>query len=135
MGTVFAVNHSCANFFGFQKQEINNNNVNMLMPFPFNKIHDDILRNFITNGNTDQLTNREKTLYGKNKYGYIFQFMLAIKPVYHALKDGLQFIGIIRKEKLLRTQAYLILNDEGVIKELSPTCLTVLGIDLKMITL
>lgn len=105
------------------------------MPFPFNKIHDDILRNFITNGNTDQLTNREKTLYGKNKYGYIFQFMLAIKPVYHALKDGLQFIGIIRKEKLLRTQAYLILNDEGVIKELSPTCLTVLGIDLKMITL
>lgn len=58
-------------------------------------------------------------VYGKNKSQYIFAISLNIKPVYHALKDGNEFFGVFKKEKMIKNLAYLHVNDKGIIKDIS----------------
>ena len=83
-----------------------------MQPFIYSKFHDDILKRYLESNET-VMSNKDKAIYGKNKSGYIFPIMLHIKPVYHALKDGVEFLAIFRKEKMLRNYAYLITTAEG----------------------
>lgn len=54
------------------------------------------------------MINKTKEVFGKHKTGYIFPVTILIKPIFHTLKDGMEFLAIFRKEKSLKNIAYLI---------------------------
>jgi len=39
--------------------------------------------------------------------------------VYHALKDGNEFFGVFKKEKMIKNLAYVHINEKGIIKDIS----------------
>lgn len=58
-------------------------------------------------------------MFGKNKSGYIFPVSLHIKPIFHALKDGMEFLGIFKKEKNIKNFAFAISSFDNQIKDIS----------------
>jgi hypothetical protein len=95
-------------------------NISNFMPMIYAKFHDDILKNSISEMNQKSKNlSRDKVVYGKNKYGYIFQSLLQIKPVVHSMKDQMEYIGIIKKEKLIKNSGFLVADEEGVVKDIS----------------
>ena len=40
-------------------------------------------------------------------------------PGYHNLKEGMDFVGIIKKEKIARSICYIIFNFDGLINDIS----------------
>lgn len=134
LGQIVSINLSCASLFGYSKTELLNKNVTNIQPIIYAKHHDDILKRYLETNETT-ISNKDKPLFGKNKAGYIFPIILHVKPVYHALKDGIEFFSLFRKEKMLRNYAYLIISQDGQIKDISASCLNILGIDQKTINL
>jgi hypothetical protein len=49
----------------------------------------------------------------------LFALNIIVKPVYHALKDGVEFFGLFKKEKITKNLAYIICNYDGMIKDIS----------------
>ena len=39
--------------------------------------------------------------------------------MYHALKDGNEFFGVFKKEKMIKNLAYVHINEKGIIKDIS----------------
>jgi hypothetical protein len=39
---------------------------------------------------------------GKHRNSYIFRFTVMLRPVYHVLKEGVEFVANIKKEKLIK---------------------------------
>jgi len=134
LGQIVACNLQCSSTFGYSKSELLHKNVTVLMPYVFSKYHDEILKRVLVT-NEETISNKDRIVYGKAKSGYVIQLILHVKPAYHALKEGVEFIGIFRKEKQLKVDAILVINNEGIIKDISASCLNILGIDQKSINL
>ncbi len=64
------------------------------MPSLYSKYHDNFLNKFKETGKAN-LINNERILFGKHKNGYIFPFRVLLKPVTHALKEGIEFVANI----------------------------------------
>lgn len=106
-------------------------NISNFMPMTYAKYHDDILKNSTSEMDPKSKNlSKDKVVYGKNKYGYIFQSLLQIKPVVHSLKDQMEYIGIIKKEKLIKNSGFLVADEEGVIKDISSSNLFFLHLRL-----
>lgn len=66
--------------FGYNKGEFTNKKVNDIMPRTYGAIHDQILENYqITN--IPKMMNKDRSIWGKSKSGYLFPFTILIKPV------------------------------------------------------
>lgn len=120
--------------FGYYKNEIQNKNINSLMPFIFSKIHDDILKMFLET-NELNISNKERYIYGKHKNGYAFNFLILIKPVQLALNDGIVLLAIMKKEKNIRNIATVLCTTEGLIKDLTSSAINIIGLDIKTINM
>ncbi|EAS00830.2 PAS domain S-box protein (macronuclear) [Tetrahymena thermophila SB210] len=134
IGQILTLNLSCSSMFGYSKTELLNKNVNILMPQIYQKHHEDILKRYVET-NESTFINKDKQVYGKNKSGYIFPVIIHIKPIFHALKDGMEFLGIFRKEKNVKNFAYALATYDNQIRDISSSCLNILGIDHKTISL
>jgi len=107
MGQIMTLNLSSCCLFAYAKTDLLNKNVNVLMPSIFAKHHDEILKRY-TETSESTFINKDKLVYGKNKSGYIFPLIIQIKPIYHALKDGMEFLAVFRKEKTMKNMAYIV---------------------------
>ncbi|EGR29625.1 PAS domain S-box family protein [Ichthyophthirius multifiliis] len=134
IGQIISTNLSCVSLFGYAKTELLNKNVSFLMPFVYAKYHDQILKRYIET-NEGTMINKDKIVYGKNKNGYVFPITINIKPIFQALKYGMEFIAIFKKEKIVKNYAVAIATPEYLIKDISSNSLNILGIDLKTISL
>lgn len=47
--------------------------------------------------------------------------------MYHALKDGNEFFGVFKKEKMIKNLAYIHVNEKGIIKDISASKLSQLA--------
>lgn len=127
---VYAINMSAASLFGFDKSELINKKINNVMPSLYGVHHDDFLKRFLDTSEST-LLNKERILFGKHKNGYIFPFIVLLRPVYHVLKDGVEFVATIKKEKKIKDVAYLVCNKDLILEDISTSCINLLGLDLK----
>jgi hypothetical protein len=51
------------------------------------------------------------------------------------LKDGVEFVGTLKKEKRIRDVSYLVCNKELIVEDLSAACINLIGIDMKALSL
>jgi len=54
-----------------------------------------------------------------------------LRPVYHVLKEGVEFVATIKKEKRVREVAYIVCNKELIVEDISSSSINLLGLDLK----
>lgn len=131
---ITGINLSAASLFGYNKTELTNRKLNVLMPQAYAKFHDAFIENYISNNeNKSGLTSKERMVFGKHKSNYIFPFYITIKAVPSVLQ-GIQFISTLRVEKNLKNAGYVLTLPDGSIDAISSSCINLLKIDLKMIT-
>jgi len=133
-GIITGINLAAASLFGYNKTELLNRKVNVLMPQVFSKYHDSFMENYLNTGESVMVgKNKEKMVFGKNKSNYIFPVYLSIKAA-TSIIQGIQFIATFRVEKNFKSAAYVLTNPDGTIDGVSSSCINILKFDLKAIT-
>jgi len=121
---------AAASLIGYDKNEIMNKKVNNIMPLLYARYHDDFLKRFLDT-NEATLLNKERQLLGKNKNLYLQPINVLLRPVYHVLKEGVEFVATFKRDKKIKDVAYLVCNKDYLVEDITSTCITLLGIDLK----
>ena len=130
---ITGINLAAASLFGYNKTELINRKVNVLMPQVYSKYHDSFIENYMNNNESKLAnTNKEKLVFGKNKSNYIFPVYITIKAV-PSILQGIQFIATFRIEKNFKNAAYVLTHPDGSIDSISSSCINLLKVDLKMI--
>jgi len=133
-GVISGVNLAAASLFGYAKSELIGRKVNTLMPQVYAKYHDDFLENYLNNESAFNAKNKERFVFGKNKSNYIFPVYLNIKAV-QSIIQGIQFVATFRVEKNFKSTAYVLTAPNGAIDAVSSSCINVLKMDTKFITM
>ncbi len=92
-GTIQTANPATTRLFGFEKNEMLGQNVNMLMPSPFQEQHDGYLANYLKTGEA-KIIGIGREVIGKRKDGSTFPMHLAVSEL--AVGDQILFAGIVR---------------------------------------
>ena len=109
-GRIEEVNESALKMFGFNKQELINKNVHILMPSPDRENHDGYIQAY-QKTKVPKIIGIGREVMGKKKSGEVFPFHLAVSEV--VLNDRVIFTGIVhdltdvknaQKEQLLLTE-------------------------------
>jgi hypothetical protein len=56
-----------------------------------------------------------------------------LRPVQKSMTDTLEYFMRFSREKVFRNMAYLFCDAEGVVKDISASCIAILGLDYKVI--
>lgn len=77
------------------------------MPEIISRHHNDILKRYADSAenNISVIHRNNNIVFGKTKSGFIFPINLKIIPIYHAVKDETEFLGILRRNKIFKNQA------------------------------
>lgn len=87
------LNQAAIKIFGYEKEELLDNNVNILIPHPHHLKHDDYVKNHDKDIQT-KIVNKDRELYGLHKNGKFIPISLTVTKV--EIKDELYFIGNIK---------------------------------------
>jgi PAS domain S-box-containing protein len=77
-GQIVALNQAGASMFWYNKSELINQKIQILMPKMYAKHHDTFLENFLNNGDVKNHV-KERIVFTKNKAGYISPVSLQIR--------------------------------------------------------
>lgn len=113
LGIVTGVNLSCSSMFGYNKSELINRNIKILMPPLYAKSHDQYIEHYIQT-NEMRFINKERFVFGKHKSFYIFPVFANIKAINNNYQS-LQFVATFRTEKYFKNSAYMITYNDGLI--------------------
>lgn len=120
MGFISNINLSACRIFGYlRKEELLSKNIKILMPNIYSYNHDEFVRSACMKS-VDQITNKERSVYGRHTSGYIFPISLQIK-YFQSFLHGKQFAATLKTEKkgINTSVAYLIIDQHGRVLEAS----------------
>ena len=120
---------SLCKIFGYSKKDdIVNQDVEMLMPHIYAHNHKDFLT-ISSQKTADQISSRERQIFGKHTSGYIFPLWLQIKNL-PSLLSGRQYVATFKVEKMgiNKSVCHLIINNNSEIEEITASCVPMLGI-------
>jgi len=133
-GMITGINLAAASLFGYNKTELLNRKVNVLMPQIYGKHHDSFLENYLNTGEGSLIgKNKERLVFGKNKSNYIFPIYISLRAV-QSIIQGIQFIATFRVEKNFKNAAYILTQTDGTIDALSSSAISLMKVDHKMVT-
>eukprot|EP00347_Sterkiella_histriomuscorum_P000937 403373955 len=134
IGIVNQCNMSLCKIFGYTKKEdVINKDVEMLMPKTYSDNHKDFL-NVSGQKSADQISSRERQVFGKHFSGYIFPLWLQIKNL-PSLLSGRQYVATFKVEKtgINKNVCHMLLNKNKEVQDITPSCLKMLGISYEKI--
>ena len=120
--------------FGVQrKEDLIGKDVEVLMPRVYQEHHKEFLT-LSFQKTTDQISSRERSVFGKHKAGFVFPVWLQIKNM-SSMLSGRQYVATFKVEKagINKHVAHLILNKDKEILDISPTCFHMLGISIDLL--
>ena len=123
---IFAITSSAGRLFGYSKNELLNVNVDVLMPSVYGKYHEDFMRTFVEK-NESRIMNVQRFVFGKHKSDYIFPCYLTVQPIFNSSKQNLEYVGAFIQHKSLKEIGYLIYDIDGMIIDISASCIPLLG--------
>ncbi|CAD8048146.1 unnamed protein product [Paramecium sonneborni] len=129
---IINLNKACCNVLAYNKAELLNKKVSQIMPNVFAKFHDKYVEKFMTL-NVSNLFNVDRYIFVKQKYNYILPSFLNIRML-SSFDDTTFIIGQFKLIKQFKPICYLITDNEKIIESISASCITLLGIDNKIIT-
>ena len=117
IGIITNCNKSVSRVFGYLKEQLIGQSVNILIPEIIKESHQKMLENYIEKSNTSlrqpSIFNSDKIMFGKHKSGYIFPFKMRIVGTPSLLNDS-NFIALINIEtKMLAPEIFYLLLDQN----------------------
>lgn len=111
--------------------EINNHNVEKLMPELYAKNHSRILDDALAKG-AENIPNKERLVFARNKSGYLFPVWLQLKLI-QSSQLGTQFVALFKIDKKIMSAniAFVMLNKEKKIQGISSGAMKVLNLDIQ----
>lgn len=92
-GIIQSFNQAAEEMFGYRSEEVIGENINMLMPSPYQEEHDQYLKNYLETGER-KIIGIGREVRGKRKDGSIFPIELAVSEV--EFGDEVIFTGLIK---------------------------------------
>ncbi|KAL4432303.1 hypothetical protein ABPG74_011062 [Tetrahymena malaccensis] len=130
-GIITNINLAASGQLGYNKMEILNRNVKVLMPQMYSKFHDNFLETYLSTLEP-RILNTERLLPGKNKLDYLVPLQALVRHV-PSLIHGLQFVAQFKIQKTVNLYTYLLIDTEGKIQNLTSTCISILSVDQKRV--
>lgn len=117
LGQITDTNNLAVAFFKYEKSELLNKNIKVLLPKVIRGLHQGYLRKAFVD--KKKSFNREKPLFANSKDGYLVQIYLTVK-----LLTGFNdlFVGKFRTPVASKFTAMLLTNEEGIIDSFSSGC-------------
>ncbi|KAL4509929.1 hypothetical protein ABPG72_010122 [Tetrahymena utriculariae] len=126
-GIITNINTSCCCFFGYQKVEMMNRNIKNFMPQIYSDRHDQFIRNFLQTLES-RILNVEREIIIKQKNNYIKNANIIVKYI-PSLSTGIQFVGQYNVNKVICHTAYMILDTEFYIENITSSCINMIHLD------
>ncbi|EGR34809.1 PAS domain S-box family protein, putative [Ichthyophthirius multifiliis] len=130
-GIISNINLAASGQLGYNKMEILNRNVKVLMPNMYSKYHDTFIESYLSSLES-RILNIEKQFPGKNKLDYIVPLIAIIRHV-PSLIHGLQFVAQFRVQKTVNLVCYMLVDSEGKIQNTTSTSINIFLVDQKRI--
>eukprot|EP00347_Sterkiella_histriomuscorum_P005463 403356519 len=130
LGLISNLNLSACRVFGYlRKEELINKNIKVLQPGIYSFYHDEFIRSALLKS-SEQMTNKERSIYGKHISGYIFPLSLQIK-FFQSFLHGKQFVATLKQEKkgINASVAYIVMDKNGVVLDVTSSAIQLLDID------
>eukprot|EP01137_Pigoraptor_chileana_P018351 Opistho-2@77687 len=121
-GIILSVSSKCSEIFGYTSDEILGHNLSMLMPPPFNKLHDQFIERFKRTGEA-HIIGSSRIVEGLHKDGSIVPIRLSVSHV--ALDNDHLFIGLM--EKMDDKTAKIAIDAKGLILSVNNLCSEMFG--------
>jgi hypothetical protein len=113
-------NQTCKMFSFASRAEMLELRVNDIMPSVYSIVHDNILSSFLKN-RFKNINQDLRFVFGKNKNGFIFPFMLQLRKLSWNLNDELIFIAHLESARLRAAPIYCIADLEGDLQDYTST--------------
>lgn len=121
-GIMYQVNTACEKIFGYNKGELQGRKVNDIMPKVFSIFHDRILENY-QQTNRPKMLNKERSIWGKSKDGYLFPFTICIKPVRNYYSQTSEVFASVKRDLWVREIAFIFTDPDFLISDVSASLL------------
>jgi len=109
-GLIDSFNPGAEQMFGYEAREVIGQNIAILMPEPYESLHDSYMQNYLASGQA-KIIGKGREVKGKHKNGNVFDIYLAVNDV--AVAGKRLFTGIVSDiTNLKRTQAALQQSEE-----------------------
>lgn len=117
LGLITDTNNAAVAFFRFEKSELLNKNVRILLPKVIRGFHQGYLRKAFID--KKKSFNREKPLFALSKDGFLIQIYLTVKLLNG---DTNLFVGRFRTASISKFTAMFLTDEDGVIDSFSAGC-------------
>jgi PAS domain S-box-containing protein len=104
LGTIFQVNATALRLLGYNKYEMINRNVTLIVPAPFAQHHHNYLRRYMDLGDASVL-NKTRALFAMHKTGYLVPINLYVREVSGESEHA--FLGVL-KEQVSQIQSAIV---------------------------
>lgn len=92
-GNMGSINPAALELFGYEREELQGQNVNMLMPEPWHSEHDSYLNAYLTTGQA-KIIGSKREVQGLRKDGSTFDMELAVSEA--MMRGEIMFVGTVR---------------------------------------
>ena len=130
LGKVMDVTQAMANMFGYSKKDMVGRNVNFLCPSPFDRVHDMLLKQFLSID--ADFETKTRSIYGVHSEGYLLPVDFVITPSTNANSD-LILIGKFSLRSDPTKHIIMVDYNSNVVTSCTLDAPTVLGVDLNEI--
>jgi diguanylate cyclase (GGDEF)-like protein/PAS domain S-box-containing protein len=113
-GIIDDVNPAVSLLFGYEKDDLVNHNIKMLMPSPFREEHDSYLKNYMESGKS-KIIGQGREVQGLHKNGHIIPLILSVSKFF--VKDKIFFLGSVRDISAQKESLNEILNAHAEMEE------------------
>jgi PAS domain S-box-containing protein len=104
LGTIFQVNATALRLLGYNKYEMINRNVTVIVPAPFAQHHHSYLRRYMDLGDASVL-NKSRPVFALHKTGYLIPINLYVREVSGESEHA--FLGVL-KEQVSQIQSAIV---------------------------
>lgn len=98
LGKVLRVNSAVYRTLGFRKEEIEESNLNLVLPLRMRSAHDGFLDQYMKTGKSNILF-KEQRFFIRSKAGFILNSSAFIKPYFDTTNEVFKFISLIQPKK------------------------------------
>ncbi|CAD8098653.1 unnamed protein product [Paramecium primaurelia] len=136
LGIISNLNKAACSLLGYAKTDLVNRKLNLIQPDLFSKYHDHFLENFLDKfqDNYSNYQVKEKSIYVKNKQGYIMPCQLNIRMI-QTINSGVFMCGTIKQDIYHKPLSIFLCQTNGIIENINSTCIRMFGLELKSITI
>jgi len=101
LGTIINSNHELGQILGYKKNELLDENINIIMPEIIGKYHNTLMQHYFEKQNQTNANDIEdKLVFAQHCKGYIVPCFLLVRLI-HNLERGVQFLGFVAQAKHL----------------------------------